>query len=382
MKGFGPVVTGTLDAGRIAVEDALTLLPDGLDARVRRVEVHGEERREAFAGERTSLNLAGIDRGDLRRGQALVPKGALVAGVGPDGRGDAPARARRAPPGRRARPRPPRHRRRRREVSRSRPGSRRDGGAGVSRRARPRFAQLVLESPRRGAPGRPLHPAPPVSRRDARRRARSRRRAAAARSSALGAERRPLSSVLAARRREGDRGPLPPRGGARRASPPRASARGSASCRQPPRTASRRSPPPAARSGSRPALFAHARVASRPGGAARPLSSPNARRRGAASVALAQGRVPREARRGSPARDGRRLARDARGRRRRSRSRATASSPPGAAAGDLSGDAAGFAAKLAELYRKAGFEPPKAPRRREGPRDEAAGRRRPRRRTS
>lgn len=79
MKGFGPVVTGTLDAGRIAAEETLTLLPDGKDARVRRVEVHGVERREAFAGERTSLNLAGVDRADLRRGQALVPKGALGA---------------------------------------------------------------------------------------------------------------------------------------------------------------------------------------------------------------------------------------------------------------------------------------------------------------
>ena len=79
MKGFGPVVTGTLDAGRLAVEDVLTLLPEGRDVRVRRVEVHGEERREAFTGERTSLNLAGVDRGDLRRGQALVPKGALEA---------------------------------------------------------------------------------------------------------------------------------------------------------------------------------------------------------------------------------------------------------------------------------------------------------------
>ena len=77
MKGFGPVVTGTLDGGRIAVDDRLTLLPEGREIRVRRVEVHGEERREAFAGERTSLNLAGIDRADLRRGQALVEKDAL-----------------------------------------------------------------------------------------------------------------------------------------------------------------------------------------------------------------------------------------------------------------------------------------------------------------
>ncbi len=78
MKGFGPVVTGTLDGGRIAVEDRLTLLPEGLEVRVRRVEVHGEERREAFAGERTSLNLAGVERADLRRGQVLVPKDALL----------------------------------------------------------------------------------------------------------------------------------------------------------------------------------------------------------------------------------------------------------------------------------------------------------------
>ncbi len=78
MKGFGPVVTGTLDGGRIAAEDRLTLLPGGREVRVRRVEVHGEERREAFAGERTSLNLAGIERADLRRGQVLVPKDALL----------------------------------------------------------------------------------------------------------------------------------------------------------------------------------------------------------------------------------------------------------------------------------------------------------------
>ena len=77
MKGFGPVVTGTLDGGRIAEGDRLTLLPEGREVRVRRVEVHGEERREATAGERTSLNLAGVERADLRRGQVLVPKDAL-----------------------------------------------------------------------------------------------------------------------------------------------------------------------------------------------------------------------------------------------------------------------------------------------------------------
>ncbi|HSB62622.1 MAG TPA: selenocysteine-specific translation elongation factor, partial [Thermoanaerobaculia bacterium] len=77
MKGFGPVVTGTLDGGRLAPEDPLTLLPEGLDVRVRRLEVHGEERAQAQAGERTSLNLAGVERATLRRGQALVARGGL-----------------------------------------------------------------------------------------------------------------------------------------------------------------------------------------------------------------------------------------------------------------------------------------------------------------
>jgi selenocysteine-specific elongation factor len=79
MKGFGPVVTGTLDGGRVAVEDTLTLFPDARDVRVRRIEVHGEERKEAWAGERTSLNLAGVERLALRRGQALAARGGLEA---------------------------------------------------------------------------------------------------------------------------------------------------------------------------------------------------------------------------------------------------------------------------------------------------------------
>lgn len=78
MKGFGPVVTGTLDGGTIAVEDRLTIFPEGLEVRVRRLEVHGEERKRAVAGERTSLNLAGVERTTLHRGQALVEPGALV----------------------------------------------------------------------------------------------------------------------------------------------------------------------------------------------------------------------------------------------------------------------------------------------------------------
>lgn len=77
MKGFGPVVTGTLDSGRIAAEDRLVAVPGGRELRVRRVEVHGSERDGAEAGERTSLNLAGVETADLARGLALVAPGSL-----------------------------------------------------------------------------------------------------------------------------------------------------------------------------------------------------------------------------------------------------------------------------------------------------------------
>lgn len=77
MKGFGPVVTGTLDSGRMRPEDRLVLLPSGRELRVRRVEVHGEERPVAEAGERTSLNLTGVETADLARGTCLVSPGSL-----------------------------------------------------------------------------------------------------------------------------------------------------------------------------------------------------------------------------------------------------------------------------------------------------------------
>ena len=77
MKGFGPVVTGTLDSGRVKAEDRLVAVPGGLEVRVRRVEVHGEERGAAEAGERTSLNLAGVETDDLARGLALAAPGSL-----------------------------------------------------------------------------------------------------------------------------------------------------------------------------------------------------------------------------------------------------------------------------------------------------------------
>ena len=78
LKGLGAIVTGTLAGGRVRAGDALELLPAGAALRVRGVQVHGEPREEAVAGERTSLRVAGVDLADLARGMEIVEPGAFA----------------------------------------------------------------------------------------------------------------------------------------------------------------------------------------------------------------------------------------------------------------------------------------------------------------
>ena len=78
MKGFGTVVTGTLVTGRVAVGDEVEILPAGLRARVRGLEVFGAACREASAGQRTALNLQGVETSAVIRGDLLAPPGVLA----------------------------------------------------------------------------------------------------------------------------------------------------------------------------------------------------------------------------------------------------------------------------------------------------------------
>ena len=75
MKGFGAVVTGTLVSGEIAAGDELELLPAGTRVRARGVQVHGTSVTQARMGERTAVNLAGIDAADVERGMVLAALG-------------------------------------------------------------------------------------------------------------------------------------------------------------------------------------------------------------------------------------------------------------------------------------------------------------------
>jgi selenocysteine-specific elongation factor len=71
MHGHGVVVTGTAIAGRIREGDAVRVLPDGDRARVRNLQVHGTVVDEARQGQRVAMNLAGVDRTDVGRGQVV-----------------------------------------------------------------------------------------------------------------------------------------------------------------------------------------------------------------------------------------------------------------------------------------------------------------------
>ena len=77
MKGFGAVVTGTLISGKITEGDELELLPLKVNVRVRGLQVHNKSVHEAHAGQRTAVNLAGIDTAQIERGMVLAPAGRL-----------------------------------------------------------------------------------------------------------------------------------------------------------------------------------------------------------------------------------------------------------------------------------------------------------------
>jgi selenocysteine-specific elongation factor len=73
IRGFGTVVTGTLIAGEVGTGDALELLPGGRRLKVRGLQVHGHMADRASAGQRTAINLQGVELDEVARGQVLAP---------------------------------------------------------------------------------------------------------------------------------------------------------------------------------------------------------------------------------------------------------------------------------------------------------------------
>ena len=78
IKGFGTVVTGTLVSGRVRVGDEVELLPETIKARVRGIQIHGRQVEEGVAGSRVAINLQGVERDTIKRGDTVTSSGMLT----------------------------------------------------------------------------------------------------------------------------------------------------------------------------------------------------------------------------------------------------------------------------------------------------------------
>jgi selenocysteine-specific elongation factor len=78
MKGFGAVVTGTSISGRIKVGDDVCLYPREQMAKIRGIQVHGKDVLEVEAGHRTAINLQGLEKEFVARGDILASPNSLV----------------------------------------------------------------------------------------------------------------------------------------------------------------------------------------------------------------------------------------------------------------------------------------------------------------
>jgi len=85
VKGFGTVVTGTLMAGRLATDDRVEVFPRAAPAKVRGLQTHGRPVPEARAGQRTAINLQGLERAAIDRGDVVGLAGTLVSSLMVDG---------------------------------------------------------------------------------------------------------------------------------------------------------------------------------------------------------------------------------------------------------------------------------------------------------
>jgi selenocysteine-specific elongation factor len=79
LPGRGTVATGTALAGRVHVGDTITVMPAGVPARVRSIHAQNRDSQSGRAGQRCALNLAGINRTALTRGDWLADPRALLA---------------------------------------------------------------------------------------------------------------------------------------------------------------------------------------------------------------------------------------------------------------------------------------------------------------
>ena len=75
VPGFGTVVTGTLLAGQVSVNNEVEILPSGITSRVRGIQAHGANSDKGTAGQRLAMNLQGVNHDQVHRGDVVTPRG-------------------------------------------------------------------------------------------------------------------------------------------------------------------------------------------------------------------------------------------------------------------------------------------------------------------
>lgn len=78
MSGKGVVITGTLMEGNISVGDTLSMYPSQRPVKVRAIQTHGQSIETAEAGQRTAINLGGIKKDEIQRGDVLTTPDSLA----------------------------------------------------------------------------------------------------------------------------------------------------------------------------------------------------------------------------------------------------------------------------------------------------------------
>ncbi|MFC1494998.1 selenocysteine-specific translation elongation factor [Thermodesulfobacteriota bacterium] len=77
MKGFGTVVTGTTVSGKINVGDEVTVYPQKISSKIRGIQVHNKEAESISSGLRTAVNIQGMEKAQIQRGNILAAKDTL-----------------------------------------------------------------------------------------------------------------------------------------------------------------------------------------------------------------------------------------------------------------------------------------------------------------
>jgi selenocysteine-specific elongation factor len=72
VKGQGTVVRGTVYEGMVEEGQSLKIMPKGTEVRARQLQVHHQPALKAYAGQRAAINLSGVSKEDLERGDVLV----------------------------------------------------------------------------------------------------------------------------------------------------------------------------------------------------------------------------------------------------------------------------------------------------------------------